>query len=110
MKKFFFIATTVWLLAYWHRHAATFKETGLGDVLGPNVVVITFSSDEELIEKLRRVKAGQKIDLRPTVPAPVSTRFRCVQTSAKAAYAERMKNEQEEERQTIIAELARIHG
>jgi len=107
MKKLIIIAALVSLFIEWHKHAGASN----GSLFGKDPVVITFTTNEELIGKLRQVRTGQKIDLQPIVTVqPVSKGIRCSDAAERAAYAEEMNRKQDEEHHIIVAELARIHG
>ncbi|HXQ81280.1 MAG TPA: hypothetical protein VN775_08215 [Opitutaceae bacterium] len=111
LKTLFLLFAVAWVSFLWHKHAVATRAPEGSDYIGSDAVVISFSSNQELIERLRQVKTGQKVDLRPVVTVqrePTGTGGS--DAAARAAYVERTNRAQEEEHKVIAAELARIHG
>lgn len=72
--------------------------------------LITYTSNADLISKLRQVKNGTQLDLRfAGSTEPISTGIRCSDHAAIAAYQERMERQLQIERQLIEAEMVRIN-
>jgi hypothetical protein len=117
LKNVIFVIVLVYLLLLWRQHAANDKASPNAKASG--TVTITFSSTEELIDKLRQVKTGQTVELEagpPSVEVVMSPGIRCSDEAAKAAWMEQQnqlheqQNQlQEEQNQIIRAELQRIH-
>jgi hypothetical protein len=75
------------------------------------VMVIEASTTEELLAKLRRVKAGTPVEVRfESAVQTINTGIRCSDHAAKAAYIAQQQREHEREQQLINAELKRIYG
>jgi len=111
LKTLFFLFAVGWVSFLWHKHTVATRAAEGSDYIGSDALVISFSSNQELIERLRQVKTGQKVDLRPVVTVQAdSTGISGSDAAARSAYAERLNRKQEEEHQVIAAELARIHG
>lgn len=109
------LAIALCLLVVWHNHGASIRasfgssHTGAGS---PDAQVVTYTTSEELLAKLRAVKAGQKIDLQ-YVGSPVqvvNTGIKCSDQVAKAAFQESVQKDAKEKADAINAELARIEG
>jgi len=109
LKNVIFVIVLVYILLLWRQHAATSKTSPNSNASG--TVVITFSTAEELIGKLRQVKTGQSIELQAGPPAPIemATGIRCSDVAAKEAWIEQQNQLHEEQNQIIRAELKRIH-
>ena len=109
------VAIALCLLILWHNHGAAIKATFEGNhsgAGGSGSLVVTYSTPEELLAKLRPLKTGQKIDLQ-YVGGPtqlVNTGIKCSDQVAKAAFQERFQKDADEKALAIDAELARIQG
>jgi hypothetical protein len=74
-------------------------------------LAITFDTNKELIQKLRQVRMGQKIEMKPNHPGQlVNTGIQCNDAESKAAYLKKMNEQLTEENRLIKAELDRIYG
>lgn len=103
------------VLVVWHNHAAAIRgalQPNSTGSLVSDTLVITYTNAEELISKLRQVKAGEAIDLQYVGGPPklVSSGIRCSDVVAKAAFMAEGQRQAQEATQAINAELARIQG
>ena len=104
-------AGCLFLVFHSHRAAVgTLLESNRPDSSLSDTVVVTYNNSEELIEKLRQLKTGQKFDLQYVGGPPelVSTGISCSDIVAKAAFRQMNEQEIEEQIRAINAELARI--
>ncbi len=115
LRNILIVAAAFGILLVWHDHGAAIKSSlessGPGS-LASDTAVVTYSTSEELIGKLRHVKAGQRLDLEFVGGPPklVSSGIRFSDVVAAAAFREQGEREAREQTQAISAEQAHIQG
>lgn len=111
MKKILVLAACIWGFLIWHQHQAMLKVASGGDPVDSGTIVVSYSTNGELLQKLRKVKTGQRIDIQAIgVSTLSSTGIQNADTDKKSALLKQQGQEQDQEIRLIRAELARIEG
>lgn len=109
MRFLLFLVVMAALFVVWKRQCPADLDSASHRGDSREEAVITYTSNADLISKLRQVRSGTRIDLKFTGSTePVSTGISCSNHAAIAAYQEQMERQLQIERQFIDAEMARI--
>jgi len=107
-KAVLWIVLLVCVIAVWKGY---YPKEALSSFLEGDTVVVEYTDQEDLLAKLKAVKTGKKVDLRPmSYTKTVDTGIACNDEAGKAAYLERKKREEEQTKNDIDAELNRIQN
>jgi hypothetical protein len=107
-KAIFWIVLLVCVIAVWKGY---YPKEALSSFFEGDTVVVEYTDDQSLLAKLKEVKTGKKVDMRPmSYEKTVDTGIACNDEVGQAAYIERKKREDEQLKIDIEAELKRIQN
>ncbi len=107
-KAVFWIVVLVCVIAVWKGY---YPKEALSSFFEGDTVVVEYTDQQDLLAKLKEVKTGKKVDLRPmSYTKTVDTGIACNDEAGKAAYLERKKREEEQVKNDIAVELDRIQN